>query len=330
MNITAEETELISQWNARPAQPVSIRFVRTRHPMTGDFEAFLEDLRKIAPRIEVLSEVSEEAEPPAIYVGKALRYHALPRGGELEPFLEALSMLQNRPWEPLSEEIGKLADEIEWPAQIKIYVTPHCPFCPRVLRQLQPLALADSLLGVTVIDGSLFPEMAGKDGVRSVPTTILDSGVRWTGVMRPEEVRDALVHRDPSQLSAETLKSFIKEGNASRLADMMLHREMIFPAFLALLLHPEWSVRLGAMVAAEEIGERNPMLALELLPGLWEHIEGGGVQDSVKGDVVYLMGALGSREWIPALERFLVNTQGEELREIVVEALEMLRTSPEE
>lgn len=276
--------------------------------------------------MEVVSEEGEGAEPPVIEVQKALRYHAIPTGGELEPFLEALSMLHQGEQaisgssQELPQERGKVLNELQWPAQIKIYVTPQCPFCPQVLRQIQPFAYANSFLSVTVIDGSLFPEMAAEDGVRSVPTTILDGRFRWTGVMRPEEIVDALVHRDPSLLSAETLKSFLKEGNASRLANMMLERELVFPAFIELLLDPDWSVRLGAMVAAEEMGEKNPKLAREILPLLWEQKE--SVQDAVKGDMLYVIGSLGSKEWIPALEQFLAAPQSEELQEIAEEALE--------
>jgi hypothetical protein len=213
---------------------------------------------------------------------------------------------------------------MDLPARIKIYVSSHCPFCPRVLKEIQPLAFTGSFLVVTVIDGALFPEMAEKDGVRSAPTTILDSGMRWTGLMRPEELRNALAHRDPSQLSAETLKNFVKEGNAGRLAEMMLQRDLVFPAFIDLLLHPEWSVRLGAMVTAEEIGERNPKLGREILPDLWERMESEAVQDSIRGDIVYLIGTLGSQEWIPRLERFLANSQSEDLREIAEEALQKI------
>lgn len=319
MNITAGELELIGQWNARLAQPVSLRFVRSPHPAVADFEAFLNSLRDCASIIEVVSEKGEESELPAIHVGKALRYHAIPTGNELEPFLEALSPARIEQ----SEELGKLLSQVQWPAEIKVYVTSHCPFCPRVIKQVQRFALANPLIGVTVIDGFLFPEMANEDGVRSVPTTILDGRFRWTGVMRPEEILEVLLHRDPSELSAGALKNFLKEGNALRLADMMLERNLIFPAFIELLLHPDWSVRMGAMVVAEEMGERNPKLASELLPVLWERME--SVQDSVKGDMVYLIGTLGSADWVPMVERFKTASGSEDLCEIAEEAMEKLR-----
>lgn len=336
MIIKASEAQSISKWNAGLAGPVSIRFISTLHPKTADFKAFLDSLSKQASRLEVIVEKEEGNEPPALKLGTGLVYRAIPTGTELEPFLEALGMLQEgqaleasiplqTALSQLPEKAAKLLLEMEWPAQIKVYVTPQCPFCPRVVSRLQPLSLANPRLELSVIDGSIFPEMAARDGVKSVPTTILDSRFRWTGLVEAKEVVDALINRDPSRLGASTLKSMLKEGNAAQLAEMMLKSETVFPAYIELMLDSDWSVRLGAMVVAEEIGKRNSGLAQDLLAELWKHAK--TVKDAVRGDMVYLIGSLGSKEWVPELERLLASSESEEMQEIVKEAVEKLRSS---
>ena len=93
-----------------------------------------------------------------------------------------------------------------------------------------------------------------------------DSGWRFS-LDRPiasgGAVSEALMHRDPARLDAAALERMIKDGHAAQLARMMLRENRLFPAFLKLLVHPEWSVRMGAMVVLEEIAEGNRGLAGE-------------------------------------------------------------------
>ncbi len=89
--------------------------------------------------------------------------------------------------------------------------------------------------------------------------------------------------------------------------------------------HPEWSVRLGAVVVMEELAEANRELARQSLEPVWERF--AQLNDSVKGDVIYLSGLVGSPAWIPRIEALLREDVSEEMREVVTEALESLRCS---
>jgi hypothetical protein len=102
---------------------------------------------------------------------------------------------------------------------------------------------------------------------------------------------------------------------------MMLERGEIFPAFTDLVTHPEWSVRLGAVVVVEEMAEKNPRLAGSVLPPLWERFS--TVDTTVKGDILYLTGLAGSpEEWGERLRAILRSELPEDLRESAREALE--------
>jgi hypothetical protein len=102
---------------------------------------------------------------------------------------------------------------------------------------------------------------------------------------------------------------------------MMLERGEIFPAFTDLLTHPEWSVRLGAVVVVEELVEKNPGLARSILPSLWERFS--TADTTVKGDILYLTGLAGSiEEWGDRLRTLLSSDLPEDLREGAREALD--------
>jgi alkyl hydroperoxide reductase subunit AhpF len=288
------DAEIIRQWNTGLGKTVPIILRMTEDQRSTDFERYVAGLTELAPNVRAVTERLNADDPPAILAGNLFCYHALPEGLELTPFLNILSVVGVTVHPDLNQSLLMKLERVRWPAELRIYVTSQCSFCPQAVRQFSPFPLVNPLVRVTVIDGLLFPEMAKRDGVRSVPTVILDERFRWSGELNMNDVVDAVVHRDPDRLSARTLEDFVKEGNAALLAEMMLREDRIFPTFLDLLIHSEWSVRLGAMVVVEEIADSNVNLAKIILNPLWKLME--NAEDSVKGDALYLFGLLGSEE----------------------------------
>jgi hypothetical protein len=243
----------------------------------------------------------------------------------LIPFLKVLEM-QLSPsgiTASMPEVLRRQIERVSLPADLKIYVTPQCPFCPHVLSEIVPLSLLNPMIHLAVIDGELFPELAAGDGIRSVPTVILDGAFRWTGAGHVDEIINAILNRDPALMGLKSLVGFLREGNAGTLAQMMIDRREVFPAFADLFESSDWSVRLGAMVIVEELAEKSPELSEEILDLLWKRLN--GISGPARGDVMYLfgLGAPGSKLWIDRLKGILEN-EDEEVREIVMEALENL------
>lgn len=325
MNMEAEAAERIRRWNDELSQSVSVRLIRSHDKRDLALEAFLVALASLAHNVDFSAEESSEGELPAILLGNSVRWHAIPEGGELMPFLRILEMHFSPGCATTSfpEALRSQIESVSLPADIKIYVTPQCPFCPHVLSEIVPLALLNPVLHVAVIDGALFPELAAKDGVRSVPTLILDGAFRWTGAGHRNEIVNAVLNRDPACLDAKSLQDFLKEGNAGSLAQMMIDRRRVFPAFTDLFESSDWSVRLGAMVVVEEIAEKSPDLLAKMLDLLWNRLH--DIAGPARGDVIYLfgLGQPGSKLWIDRLKGILENEDGE-AREVVVEALEKL------
>ena len=96
----------------------------------------------------------------------------------------------------------------------------------------------------------------------------------------------------------------------------------IFPAFVEILLHPEWPVRLGAMVAAETLAEQNPELAASLPDILRDRFE--AAENAVRGDILYLCGATGDRSILPFLEHTASGLYDADVQEAAIEAIEAL------
>ena len=318
--IPEKEKKQIAGWSQTLKDDIRIHLILTEDERSQTFKEFCDDLGRIVPKIKIKQEKDDESKPPVIRVGN-VGYHAIPTGKELEPFLSALfdadGQTQNS---PLSTY--KKVHQIRVPALLKVYITPHCPFCPAAVKQLLCLAAVSESIKLTIIDGAFFPEMAASDKIQSAPTVLLDDQFYWTGSIRIEEIVDMILNRDPSRLSASSLEAMFEEGNAVEVAGMMLDSGKIFSAFTELLVHKKWPVRLAAMVAFETIAEENRTLLCQTLPYLLDCFV--TAEDTVKGDILYLLGKSGDKGIIPKLETVLNGPYGVDVKEAAQEALEAL------
>lgn len=304
--MTDQEEKQIIEWNSRLSDEIQIQLIITEDERTKEFRAFCDILARLAPKVRIKREKEEGR--PGMKIGKNLYYHAIPLGMELSPFLEILAM---------SKSVAET--QIAMPADLTLYVSQHCPFCPQAVRQLAPIAAANELVRLIVIDGGLFPEMAEKDEVQSAPTLLLEDMFRWSGSMPIAEILSAISDRDPAKSGAASLENMLSEGKAFKLAQMMLDHKMIFPAFFDLLTHAKWQIRLGAMAAAEEIIDKDKSLAETMIAPLWEKFE--PADDQIKGDILYVFGQISSTDALAKVEKVLSGAYSEQVREAAEDAM---------
>ncbi len=317
-----EERKQIAALNDKLMRTIDIRLVTSSDSRSQTLKAFSGELVENAPKIRMVFENEDGADAlPGLHITSSIVYHAVPHGTELLPFLDMLVDISEQ-----SEENPQTGPDrkLQIPVSLKLYVSSMCTFCPAVVRKLLPLALQNTSIRLTVIDGVLFPELADTDHIRSVPTLILDDQFRWTGTVDLNELLNTIQRRDPAQLSAGTLASMISDGNAYQLAEMMLKEGCIFPAFIDLLAHEAFSTRLGAMAAAEEIAERRMSLAVHMAAPLTERFE--QQSDAVKGDILYIIGVSGDDRSINFLGKISTGEYSKDVKEAAADALEEIRS----
>ena len=320
--MSPDEKQQVARLNEKLKRTIDIHLVVTGDARSQTLEAFGRELVENAPGLRLIIEKEDAgAVIPGLHIASSMIYHAVPHGMELPPFIDMLASVSEQTGR--KSRAGSIQDP-EIPAMLKLYVSSTCTFCPAMVRKLTPLVLQDARLRLTIIDGVLFPEMAATDYVRSVPTLIMDDQFRWTGTVDLDELLNAVQRRDPAQLSAGTLASMISDGNAYRLADMMLERDCIFPGFFDLLTHPAFSTRLGAMAAAEEIAERQKHLAAQMAVSLAERFE--RQTDTVKGDLLYIMGMAGDNRVIGFLKEIAAGAYPDDIKEDARDAIGEIRS----
>ncbi|MBI9089442.1 MAG: thioredoxin family protein [Desulfobacterium sp.] len=315
--------EKLHAWNTRLEKETGITLVITGSDLDTPFIDFCDRLAAALPKVKVTQETDSEKPLPEIHLSNNLVYSALPLEQALDPFLEALSQV-NVPPTGLPTGIEQKLAGIEIPTRLKLYVAQHCPHCPAMVRAMTPLTAACDQIILNVVDGTRFPEEASKDNVMSAPCLILDNDIRWTGSVDPVEVVDMIVNRDPSHLSAASLQMILEEGKANWIAARMMEANAIFPAFIKLLIHETWSVRLGAMVVVEEVAEEMPGLAARITTPLWEAFE--GADTPVQGDILYALGESGDPGIATKIKALAPSLENPDLKEAATEALEAIES----
>ncbi len=313
-----EDQECISRWSTRIADGAHLRLTATSDGRVSEMQAFCERLTVLVPSVSFARQDASAEAYPAILLPNGVRYRAVPKGNELEPFMEVLAGKTPALEPALHARLGAM----RLPASLELYVMPGCPQCPRAARQMATLAEAGRLLQLTIVDAALFPEAAAHQRIRAVPTALLDERFRWTGEVPVGEVVELLATRDPATLGPASIETMLKQGSARQLAELMEGRGMLFPALLELLRHPQWPTRLGAMVTVEELHVRRPDLAFQVLEDLWRGFK--GESDPVKGDILYLCGEFGDERFAPRLRALLEGSPPAEIAEAAADALEKL------
>ncbi len=280
--------------------------------------AFCDLLTATVPQIHIDRVRAEPDQAPALRVLPNLYYRAVPVAAELPPFLEILSHQADA-----SNHLPTAGQQVFAPAVLELFIAPHCPHCPQAVQSLYPLALSNTLIRLDIIDGTLFSTRADARQIRAVPTLILDDYIRWTGTVDPAEIVEVLVKRDPSRISAASMESLIKQGDAGRLAGLMHREGKIFPRFIELAVHAKWPVRLGAMVVIEELVAKNARLAAQLIDPLWERYP--TLDDAIKGDLLHIFGEAGDDRTLPLLDQVRAQVTDPELLEAVEEAIAKIK-----
>jgi hypothetical protein len=284
-------------------------------------DEFIRDFSSLAPMIAIKEETGNDGDLPGIYIGDSWRFHFVPEGTELDPFLDLLSAVDTGTAD-IRDDIRDILEKHSGEIPLTLFLSTQCPNCPVVMRHIAPLPLVNPAIRLQVIDGLLFPDLASEHRVKAVPSLIAEDGIRWTGQIRLEEVLQALVNRNDERFDKETLERMITEGDAAPLADTMIEAGRVFPAFLELLTQELFSIRLGAMVIMEDLGERAPDLARTVLEPLWQKMS--AADEAVKGDIIYLVGEIGDFHWVPRLKAFLETGVSPDLEDAVQDALDAL------
>jgi glutaredoxin-like protein len=123
---------------------------------------------------------------PAIIMGKdddmRIRFYGMPAGYEFRTILDDIIDISNGR-SRLTDSTRESLKQIAKPVNIKVFITLTCPYCPSAVRTSHQMALENKSITAEAIDAMEFPQLAEKYGVVSVPKTIVNGKVEFTGAL---------------------------------------------------------------------------------------------------------------------------------------------------
>ena len=145
----------------------------------------------------------------------SIRWLGAPMGEEARTFLELL-ILVGLGQSQLSEQSLKVIKRIDSARQVKIFVSPTCPYCPQqAINAVKAAIEMPDLVSLEIIDIQSQPELANQYSAQSVPQAFANDVLIGQGA-QPEEVFIASLQK----MEAQTI--FIPESDAERVETDLL------------------------------------------------------------------------------------------------------------
>ncbi|WP_376793171.1 thioredoxin family protein [Thermoflexus sp.] len=111
-----------------------------------------------------------------------IRYFGIPSGYEFGSLIEDIRMVGARD-SGLSPSSRKRLAQIQTPVHIQVFVTPTCPYCPRMVRLAHQAAMESSWIRADMVEAMEFPELADYYGVYGVPRTVINEVIHIEGAV---------------------------------------------------------------------------------------------------------------------------------------------------
>ena len=143
------------------------------------------------------------------------RWLGAPIGEETKTLIMALQLLGHR-GTALSEDSRRILKRITSPREIKVFVSPTCPYCPQqAINALNAAFERPDLISLEIIDIQVNPELARKYGAQSVPQVFANEKLIAMGA-QPEELFMSSLEKMEEQ------RVFIPESDAAEVETDLL------------------------------------------------------------------------------------------------------------
>jgi len=319
--LTSQELETAKSTLEALQNPVVLKVNLTKDALSKKFRKFIETLAAVSIKLQPIYTTYSADDPPTIEIKSNLRYMALPSGREMAPFLQSLISRSNGETSLAERTLSTMAKLIT-SMKVEVMVSPTCPHCPTVVGLVNQLAMTSTYLEVTIIDITFFGQFARKYNIRTVPTLVIDGQEQLVGNISEDLLMDKFTNQSPATFHPDSFKTIVKEGDADKLAGMMVADGDVYEGALELLADPDWSVRMGMMVVLQEVAMLSPGLVQSVYPYVVDLLEHGDANQ--RGDMAYLLGIIGNGSILEPL-KMLLNDANPEVAEAAFEAVQQIQ-----
>lgn len=212
-----EADALRAHLDTRLQGPVTLDlFVEARSPiivpgrseceLCTETRELLEDVASLSDRItlnvhdlttqsELAREMGVTRVPTLVMRGAArgvVRYLGIPAGLEFATLLGDLAVVSRGTTSLREESRAKLAS-LNQPVHVQVFITPTCPYCPRVASLAHQAAVESPQVIADVIEVGEFPDMAEQYHVQGVPKIVINETIELVGAQGEAAFFDAMI-----------------------------------------------------------------------------------------------------------------------------------------
>ena len=116
-----------------------------------------------------------------------MRFFGAPEGYEFMSLLEAVTVAGVGDSGLTPESRSLIAEQVSTPIDIKVFVTPSCPHCPRVVTLAHRMAAESTHVTAACIEATEFFDLSQQYRVTGVPKTVINDSVEILGAVSEEE-----------------------------------------------------------------------------------------------------------------------------------------------
>ncbi|HDT15652.1 MAG TPA: thioredoxin [Firmicutes bacterium] len=167
-------------------------------------EKFVNELAGITDKIKVVKKgtASEEAKElgittsPSLSIGRDkgynIKYNGAPLGNEATGVIETIGYV-SRGDSGFPDEIRAMMKKINQKAEIKTFVTPECPYCPKAVMQANRIAVeSKGMVSAECVESAENRDLAVKFNVSSVPAVFINDDAE-SAAMGVQKDKDAVL-----------------------------------------------------------------------------------------------------------------------------------------
>ena len=116
-----------------------------------------------------------------------MRFLGAPAGYEFSSLIEAIILAGSDDSGLTDDSKQLIAEKATAPMDIKVFVTPTCPHCPRAVTLAHRMAVESPNISATCVEASEFHDLSRQYRVTGVPKTVASSGAEILGALPEEE-----------------------------------------------------------------------------------------------------------------------------------------------
>jgi len=125
-----------------------------------------------------------------------MRFFGAPAGYEFMSLVEAVALAGGDDSGLNDASKTLIAEHASTPLDIKVFVTPTCPHCPRAVTLAHRMAVESPHIRATCVEATEFMDLAREYSVTGVPKTVVNGTVEILGAV-PEDAFVRAVLRQP-------------------------------------------------------------------------------------------------------------------------------------